>query len=109
MNKFTPLRDLVLGVLGFCLVFVLAGSLREDILSKLFFIVPQFYITFWLLLFVCHLLFAFGVARDAAAQNTTKQKAYFVAPFVWGLATMVGGFFIVIVYWVFHHSTLRRD
>ena len=64
---------------------------------------------FWALTAAVHVLFAVGIARDAADKAQTGTPAYFVEPFVWGLATLIGGFFVVAVYWLFHYSTLRRD
>jgi hypothetical protein len=71
--------------------------------------IPHFWQSFWCLLAVVHVLFALGVARDAAEQQSDNKRVYFVEPLVWGLATFIGGFFILIAYWVFHYSTLRRD
>lgn len=62
----------------------------------------------WILLLVVHLSFLLGVARDADAQKATGRGAFFVGPMVWGLVTFSGGLPAVFVYWVLHHSTLRR-
>lgn len=58
---------------------------------------------FWVLIIIVHIAFAAGVFADASE----RRGLQFVAPFVWALATLVGGVFVAGVYWAVHCSTLR--
>lgn len=56
-----------------------------------------------------HLIFAAGVAKDIS--NLTKRNVLpqFVPGFAWVLATLLGGTFVAVAYWVMHHSSLARN
>ena len=55
---------------------------------------------------VVHIAFAFAVYRDAATTVQTRT-VWFVSPFIWGVATLLGGVFVAGVFWALHYSTLR--
>ena len=56
-----------------------------------------------------HLIFAAGIAKDVG--NMTKRNAHpqFVPGFAWVLATLLGGVFVAVAYWVMHYSSLARN
>ncbi len=58
----------------------------------------------WVLWIIVHIAFCIGVYQDAERRQTT-----FVGPGMWAFATLVGGVFVAIAYWVMHHSTLRPE
>ena len=64
---------------------------------------------FWGLTVAVHLAFAVGVYADAADLRRSRSGPSLVGPFWWTSATLVGGVFVAGLYWVVHHSTLRRD
>ena len=67
------------------------------------------YAIWFVLLALVHIMLAVGVNRDAQHTLEKGGYTYFVSPAIWSLAVLVTGVLGVGVYWVMHHSTLRRD
>lgn len=66
-----------------------------------------------MLLVVCinvliHLIFSVGVAKDVGNFHKAHIQTQLVPGFAWVLATLIGGVFVGLAYWVMHHSTLAR-
>ncbi|HXY37819.1 MAG TPA: hypothetical protein VEI07_26570 [Planctomycetaceae bacterium] len=57
--------------------------------------------------FIVHTLFAFAVDRDARRCKRRGEELILAGPFLWALATFVGGPLVAVAYWLVHHSTLR--
>jgi uncharacterized membrane protein (UPF0182 family) len=57
---------------------------------------------------VLHLIFASAVAKDAGELTKLGRSTYLVSGIVWAFATLVGGVFIAVAYWLMHYSTLAR-
>ena len=55
-----------------------------------------------------HLAFAVSVWSDAAQLPPSRRSAL-VAPFVWFLATLLGGPLMAGLYWLMHHSAIAPD
>jgi len=73
--------------------------------------VPLFLIAiavFWIAVLVVHLSFAIAVSIDASKLSTEGTGTVFVGLVTWALAVLLGGVFVAAVYWVMHHSELRR-
>jgi hypothetical protein len=60
---------------------------------------------YWIATAIVHIAFAISVLADAKQiRNTFLVKGY-----IWALATLLGGEFVVVIYWVIHHSNLRSQ
>ena len=55
----------------------------------------------WILAIIVHIAFCIGVHRDAK-----RIRTLFVGPGMWAFATLLGGVFTAVAYWVVHHSSL---
>lgn len=65
-------------------------------------------IAYWILIFIVHVGFAFAVLADSGLMwRHFRRNTFLVGGAVWALATLLGGVFVVAVYWLVHHSTLR--
>lgn len=60
-----------------------------------------------------HLAFAAGVYLDISKLRSLQggalkgARTMLVTPWVWVLATLLGGIFVAAIYWAIHRSTLR--
>jgi len=63
----------------------------------------------WVLVAIVHISFALAVLQDSQSLFRREQRStVFVNGVIWALATLLGGVFMAAIYWVIHHSTLRR-
>jgi hypothetical protein len=63
---------------------------------------------FWFVTIMIHIAFTIAVQRDAAALNRKGTGTIYVSPIVWSLSVLIGGVFLAAIYWIIHHSELRR-
>ena len=55
-----------------------------------------------------HLLFATSIYFDALQMERQEKQLYFVGPVAWSLVTLCLGLIAVYIYWIMHHSNLRK-
>lgn len=63
---------------------------------------------FFALTALVHIIFANAVGNDADNFIRNGQPTQLVGPRAWALAILLGGVFVAAIYWLIHHSTLRR-
>jgi hypothetical protein len=56
---------------------------------------------------VLHFFFAMGVFSSARSLRTRGERVMFAPPVVWAFFTLMWGMFVLLPYWLIHHSTLR--
>lgn len=62
-----------------------------------------------ILVLVVRFLFAVAILSDAQKMREKGRRFVFIGPTLWVLATLAGGLMVVALYWLVHHSKLRRD
>jgi hypothetical protein len=62
---------------------------------------------FFGLTLVLHIIFAAGVFIAARGLRARGDRVMFAPPIVWALLTLLWGMFVLVPYWLIHHSTLR--
>ena len=60
------------------------------------------------IIIVVHISFAVAIFRDAT-NLPADRKPIFVGPIIWCVATLLGGIFVAIIYWIMHHSRLNQS
>ena len=64
----------------------------------------------WILTAIVHIALALGVLTDSYRMLQHRHRGTFlVGGGMWALAVLLGGVVAAGIYWVIHHSTLRRD
>jgi uncharacterized membrane protein YciS (DUF1049 family) len=58
----------------------------------------------WIVIAIINIAFAVAVLAD-----TKRSQTFLVKGWVWALATLLGGLFVVGIYWVIHHSSIRSQ
>ena len=56
---------------------------------------------------IVHIVFAFAVATDGNRLRSFGVGTFFVGPGMWAFATLMGGVYVAVAYWLIHHSSLR--
>lgn len=71
--------------------------------------INSFYYLVMLINGILHIIFAGAVAKDAGRLQKMGQATLLVSAHTWAFATLIGGVFTGVVYWLMHHSTLTRS
>jgi uncharacterized membrane protein YvlD (DUF360 family) len=59
---------------------------------------------------VClHILFAASIFVDARGMEDDGKQVYFVGPAIWATIALFLGAWGMFIYWVMHHSAMRRN
>jgi len=70
-------------------------------------LIAVFWVFFIGLTILIHVLFALAVWQDGTGLVQHGSRLIFVGPAIWALATLLGGVFVAVAYWLVHYSTLR--
>jgi|AACY02.11.fsa_nt_gi hypothetical protein len=76
--------------------------------NNLIMTIGQWSYLYILISILIHLAFSVTTFNDARHLKKSGEQLAVVGPVVWSFAVLVGGVFVALVYWVMHHSTLRR-
>lgn len=55
-----------------------------------------------------HVIFAGAIAKDAGRLEKQGYATFLVSGITWAFATLIGGIWVVAVYWMIHRSTFTR-
>ncbi|MFN7096864.1 MAG: hypothetical protein ACK4PR_04835 [Gammaproteobacteria bacterium] len=55
-----------------------------------------------------HIIFSGAVAKDAGRLAKQGVPTFLVSGITWAFATLIGGIWVVAVYWMIHRSTFTR-
>ena len=56
-----------------------------------------------------HIAFSVAVYEDAKKQTDYEPTgSVFVGPFFWAISVLVGGVLVAGIYWLIHHSNLKK-
>ena len=80
----------------------------NDIINQLLENVAGFHALILLLTVLVHVFFALGLAKDIGHLRQAAVEPRFVPGSVWVFAVLLGGVWLVLIYWLIHHSTLGR-
>ncbi|MCC6145142.1 MAG: hypothetical protein IT368_15150 [Candidatus Hydrogenedentes bacterium] len=69
--------------------------------------IPVVYLAILGLVAIVHIAFATGVGNDAKRFHARGVSTFLVGPGMWAFATLIGGVWVAVAYWVIHHSNLR--
>ena len=61
------------------------------------------------LTFIVHVCFATAVVQDIRRGRQEGRNPWLVGTEIWALATLLGGVFVVGIYWLMHHSSLNMQ
>lgn len=62
----------------------------------------------FILMVLLHLILAAGVAKDINHFHKRRLDTQLVSGMVWVLATLLGGVWVLLIYWLIHHSSLSK-
>jgi hypothetical protein len=65
-------------------------------------------IVYFIAVAIVHIGFSAAVSADAGRLRREGSGPLIAGPFLWTLATLLGGVFVAGVYWLVNHSALRR-
>jgi hypothetical protein len=65
-------------------------------------------IVYFIALAIVHVGFAVAIATDAGMLQNEARGPLIAGPVLWTLATLLGGAFVAVLYWLVNHSTLSR-
>ena len=57
---------------------------------------------------IVHLILAYAIWVNAAERERDQKPLMYLGSGSWGLVTLLSGIFGLLVYWLVHHSALRK-
>jgi len=58
---------------------------------------------------IIHIIFSGAVARDAGNLRKRGKETILVSGLTWAFATLAGGVFVAVIYWLLHHLKITNQ
>ena len=71
--------------------------------------ISHFHVVLLIITVILHIIFASGVARDIGNLHRLNVKPVLLPGGAWVMATLIMGIWVVLAYWLMHHSILARS
>jgi len=72
-------------------------------------IINHFHVVILVITIILHIIFASGIARDIGNLYCLNIKPVLLPGNAWVMATLIIGIWVVLAYWLMHHSSMARS
>ncbi|HOW96165.1 MAG TPA: hypothetical protein P5567_08435 [Kiritimatiellia bacterium] len=68
---------------------------------------PWIWTSLFILFAVVHVSLALAIVSDGKRLGARGSGTFLVGPWIWGMATLMGGVYAAGIYWIIHYSRLK--